>query len=90
MGFPVLVLEAAPHLKKLGSHTFNDLHLRSTWHLRRAYEKEVDCVIDGMRSQEIGQPLPRSMWKSIIEDCYVDFEKFLSVMDPSYDPYDTP
>ena len=33
-GFPVSVLEAAPHLKELASHTFNDPHLGSTWRLR--------------------------------------------------------
>jgi len=59
-GFPVSVLEAAPHLGELSSHTFNDPHLGQTWRLRRAYEKEVEGVIDGMRGQEIGQPLPRS------------------------------
>ena len=89
-GFPVSVLEAAPHLKELASHTFDDPHLGSTWRLRRAYEKEVDSVVDGMRGQEIAQPLPRSIWKSIIEDRYVDFEKLFAAMDPGYDPYDIP
>ena len=81
-GFPVLVLEAAPHLKELSNHTFDDLHLGSTWRLRQAYEKEVDRVVDGMRGQDTAQPLSRSIWKSIIEDCYVDFEKLFASMDP--------
>jgi len=89
-GFPSSVLEAAPHLRELPSHTFDDPHLGQTWRLRRVYEKEVEGVIDGMRGQEIGQPLPRSVWKSIIEDRYVDFEKLFAAMDPSYDPYDAP
>ena len=32
-GFPVSVLEAAPHLKELKSHTFDNPHLGSTWRL---------------------------------------------------------
>ena len=89
-GFPTSVLEAAPHLKELGSQAFDDPHLGSTWRLKRVYEKEIDGVIDGMRGQEISQPLPRSVWKSIIEDRYVDFEKLFASMDPGYDPNDIP
>ena len=36
------------------------------------------------------QPLPRSIWKSIIEDRYVNFKKLFAAMDPGYDPYDIP
>jgi len=89
-GFPASVLEAAPHLKELGAHTFDDPHLGCTWRLRRAYGKEIDGVVDGMCGQEVAQPLPRSIWKSIAEDRYVDFEKLFAAMDPGYDPNDIP
>ena len=56
-GFPASVLDAVPHLKGLASRAFNDPHLGSTWRLRRAYEKEVDGVVDGMWAQDLAQPL---------------------------------
>jgi len=87
-GFPASVLDAAPHLKGLASRAFDDPHLGTTWRLRRAYGKEVEGVIDGMRSQDLAQPLARSIWRSIIEDRYVDFEKLFATMDPGYDPND--
>jgi hypothetical protein len=87
-GFPASVLDAAPHLKGLASRAFDDPHLGTMWRLRRAYEKEVDGVVDGMRAQDLAQPLARSIWKSIIEDRYVDFEKLFATMEPSYDPND--
>ena len=89
-GFPSSVLEAAPHLKELLNHIFEDLHLEQTWWLKCAYEKSIDSVIDGMWGQNIAQLLPRSFWRIIIEDCYVDFEKLFAGMDPSYDPDDVP
>ena len=67
-GFPASVLDAAPHLKGLASRAFDDPHLGTMWHLRHAYEKEVDGVVDGMRAQDLAQPLAHSIWKSIIKD----------------------
>lgn len=87
-GFPASVLDAAPHLKELGSRAFDDPHLGRTWRLRCAYGKEVDGVVDGMRAQDLAQPLARSIWRSIVEDRYVDFEKLFATMDPGYDPND--
>ena len=89
-GFPLSVLDAAPHLRDLVNHAFEDPHLGQTWRLKHAYGKAVDSVIDGMHGQEIEQPLPRSIWKYIIEDRYVDFEKLFAAMDPGYDPNDVP
>ena len=66
--FPASILQAAPHLKALSTSTFDDPHLGATWRLRRAYQVNVDGVIDGMRGQNVSQPLPRSIWKLIIED----------------------
>jgi len=86
--FPASVLDAAPHIKELGSRAFNDPHLGTTWCLRRAFQKEVEGVIDGMRAQDLAQPLAQSIWRSIVEDRYVDFEKLFATMDPGYDPND--
>ena len=88
--FPRSILEAAPHLKTLSSTSFEDPHLGATWRLRRAYQGDVEGVIDGMRGQNLSRPLPRSIWKLIIEDRYVDFTKLFASMDPGYDPNDEP
>jgi uncharacterized membrane protein len=88
--FPASILQAAPHLKALSTSSFDDPHLGATWRLRRVYQGDVEGVIDGMRGQNISQPLPRSIWKLIIEDRYVDFAKLFASMDPGYDPYDDP
>ena len=73
-----------PHLKELGSQAFDNSHLGSTWWLQYAYGKEVERIIDGMWSQDLAQ----SIWKSIIEDHYINFEKLFVTMDPDYDPND--
>ena len=43
-----------------------------------------------MRTQNLLQPLPRSIWKLIIEDQYINFTKLFASMDPGYDPNDEP
>lgn len=88
--FPSSILEGAPHLKALSGSSFDDPHLGATWRLRRVYQGDVEGVIDGMRGQNLSQPLPRSVWRLIIEDRYVDFSKLHASMDPGYDPNDEP
>lgn len=84
------ILEAAPHLKALSSTSFKDTHLGTTWRLRRAFQGDVEGVINGIRVQNVSQPLPCSIWKLIIEDRYVYFTKLYASMDPGYDPNDEP
>jgi hypothetical protein len=88
--FPASVLEAAPHLKELSTRSFDDPHLGSTWRLRQAYEKEIEAVISGMRAQDLTQPIPHTIWKLIIEDRYVSFDKLYATFDPGYDHNDDP
>jgi hypothetical protein len=88
--FPSSILEGAPHLKALSGSSFDDPHLGSTWRLRRVFQGDIEGVIDGMRGQNISQPLPRSIWRLIIEDRYVDFTKLYASLDPGYDPNDEP
>ena len=70
--------------------SFDDPHLQTTWRLRRVFQGDVEGVIDGMRGQNISQPLPRSIWKLIIEDRHVNFTMLFASMDPQYDPNDDP
>ena len=41
-----------------------------------------------MRAQDLAQPLTRSIWRSVIEDWYIDLEKLFATMDPGYNPND--
>ena len=43
-----------------------------------------------MQQQPMPDPLPRSIWKDIILDRYVDFEKLFASMDRGYDHDDEP
>jgi hypothetical protein len=43
-----------------------------------------------MQLQELADPLPRSIWRSIIQDHYVDFEKVFAALGSGYDHQDDP
>jgi len=80
---PAAVLAAAPHLANLSSSIAGDSHLEETWKLRRAFsfEKAIDSILEMVQVQSLKDPLPRSIWRSIIQDQYVDFEKLYASMD---------
>ena len=50
----------------------------------------MDAIINLMQRQPLSDPLPRSIWKEIILDKYVDFEKLFASMDRGYDHDDDP
>ncbi|KAJ7686230.1 hypothetical protein B0H17DRAFT_1137087 [Mycena rosella] len=79
---PAATLSAAPHLAELTAGVRADLHMEQIWKLRRAYgsDKALDRIVDLMQLQDLVDPLPRSIWKSIIQDLYVDFEKVFSAL----------
>jgi hypothetical protein len=89
---PSDVLAEAPHLREYLKATHADSHLEQTWKLRQVYstEKAIDAIIDLMQRQSMPDPLPRSIWKDIILDKYVDFEKLYASMDRGYDHDDAP
>jgi hypothetical protein len=88
---PASVLAAAPHLAKLNSSTA-DPHLDSTWKLRQAYssDKAIDAIVDIMQRQRLEEPIPRSIWKEIVQDRFVNFSKLFAAMEPGYDHHDEP
>ncbi|KAG6896826.1 hypothetical protein C0993_007994 [Termitomyces sp. T159_Od127] len=75
---PQSLLDVAPHLAQLQSQVSADPHIAKTWELRQEYGKEriVDSLIDLGQLQRVKDPISRAMWKLVIMDQYVDFEKF--------------
>jgi len=88
---PASVLAAAPHLGKLTSSA-GDAHLDSTWKLHQAYsgDKAIDAIVDIMQRQQLEEPIPRSIWKEIVQDRFVNFQKLFAAMEPGYDHHDEP
>ncbi|KAF5368147.1 hypothetical protein D9615_010186 [Tricholomella constricta] len=86
---PPSVLAVAPHLGDLAT-SIGDPHLNETWKLRRAFstDKVVDAIINILQTQPLPDPISRSMWRSIVQDHYVDFEKLYATMDRGYDHND--
>jgi hypothetical protein len=82
-GIPSSVLSAAPHLVSITNDLVKDQHLQETWNLRRAYasEKAIEPIINLMQSRHFTDPIPHSIWRTIIQDMYVNFEKLHASMD---------
>ena len=89
---PSSILEAAPHLRHLTANAIKDPHLEETWKLRNIFmgKDALDPIVSLLQSQSLAQPLPRSIWKPIVQDHYVDFEKLFASMEPGYDHNDDP
>ena len=89
---PASVLALAPHLAELSTSAISDPHIEETWKLRQAIgmDKTIDSLINLMQVQPLADPIPRSIWRSIVQDHYVDFEKLFASMDKGYDHNDEP
>ncbi|KAF8814810.1 hypothetical protein BYT27DRAFT_7081763 [Phlegmacium glaucopus] len=87
---PSSVLAIAPHLASLSRGTSFDDHLLKTWKLRQAYctEKAIEPIIDLMQCQLLSDPIPRSIWRKIILDEFVDFERLYGSTDRNYSHQD--
>ncbi|KAJ7208695.1 hypothetical protein C8J57DRAFT_1098946 [Mycena rebaudengoi] len=85
------LLALAPHLADLSGPSL-DPHLGKTWQLRQALAKEpnIDVLIDSMQQQSLCDPVPRSIWKEIIQDKFILFPKLFAAMEPGYDHRDEP
>ncbi|KAJ3715406.1 hypothetical protein C8R42DRAFT_557283, partial [Lentinula raphanica] len=82
-------LDSLPHLRDKASST-GDLHIDETLRTKRIYLKEpnFNALIDLFQGRALLEPLPRSIWKLILKDEYVFFEKLLAGIDPEYDHRD--
>ncbi|KAJ3727827.1 hypothetical protein C8R42DRAFT_573013 [Lentinula raphanica] len=88
-GISPSTLDSLPHLReKVGST--GDQHIDETLRTRKVYLKEqnLDALVDLFQSQSLPEPLPRTIWKLILKDEYVSFEKLFAGIDPSYDHQD--
>ena len=90
-GIPESVLSAVPQLASL-SGAVGDDHLKETFRLRRIFasEKAIDPTINLMQQQQLDIPIPRGLWKDIIQDRFVNFEKLFASMDVGYDHSEDP
>ena len=90
---PSSILAVAPHLGKLSSQFKSDPHLDETRKYRNAFNKSDqvrDALINGIQLVGLAEPLPRSIWKKIAQDDFVDFEKLYASMERGYDHKDEP
>ncbi|KAG6863404.1 hypothetical protein C0993_011679, partial [Termitomyces sp. T159_Od127] len=89
---PQSVLSAVPHLVDLQNKVSDDPHISRTWYLRHEYTKEkvVDSLISLGQSQPLKEPISRAMWKLVILDQFVDFDKLYATFDRGYDHSDEP
>lgn len=87
---PASVLAIAPHLAKLSDADSLDEHLHKTWELQQAYssERAMEPIIDLMQSQPLQDPIPRSLWRKILQDEFVDFECLYGSTDWNYSHQD--
>jgi hypothetical protein len=90
-GIPDSVLSAVPQLASL-SGAVGDDHLQETFRLRRIFasDKALDPTIDLMQQQQLDVPIPRGLWKDIIQDRFINFEKLFASMDVGYDHSEVP
>ena len=49
-----------------------------------------DAIINQAQLAPLAEPLPRSIWRKILQDQFVDFEKLFASMDRGYDHNDEP
>ena len=75
---PSSILDELPHLKLLTSDIQLDKHLHETWRIRKLFAndpKAVEATIDLLQVQKLRDPLPRVLWKVVVLDQYLDFQK---------------
>lgn len=89
---PSSVLAAAPHLSKLTAIAKSDPHLEATHKLRSLFapDKVQDTIVVQAQLAPVTEPLPHSIWRKIVLDQYVDFEKLFASMDRGYNHLDDP
>ena len=84
------VLAVAPHLAEDEGSIFDDPYLSETQKCKFAYasQKPFENLIFKAQGRKLQEPIAISIWKLIILDKYVDFEKLYATLDPGYNPND--
>lgn len=90
-GLSSSLLKMAPHLADDNANdSTGNPHLDQTWSLQAAFGAEVSELINKMQRRCFAVPIPRSIWRLIIMDQYVDFEKLFASIDAGYSHLDEP
>ncbi|KAG5335800.1 hypothetical protein C0989_000297, partial [Termitomyces sp. Mn162] len=89
---PQSLFSAIPHLALLQGKNTDDPHISRTWYLHQQYAKKrvVDSLINLGQSQALKDPFLCAMWKSVILDHFVNFEKLYATLEKGYDHNDKP
>ena len=84
------VLAVAPHLADDDKTVFEDPHLSETQRCKIAYsgQKPFKNLIIKAQGWRMHEPIANSIWRLVILNKYVDFEKLYVTLDPSYNPND--
>lgn len=84
------VIAVAPHLAEDEDSVFKDPYLSETQKCKTAYasQKPFENLIIKAQGRKVLEPIANSIWKLIILDKYVDFEKLFVTLDPDYNPND--
>lgn len=77
------VLAVAPHLAQSSTSTLINPYLEQTSKAKNVYmaDKNFDRLIERGQQEILRDPISRPMWKLIIQDKYVDFEKLYATLD---------
>jgi hypothetical protein len=81
------VFAAIPSLTGLVMSMSSDPIVQKTWKTRQVLsgDRVADQVIDVLQAQPLREPLPRAIWKDILADKYIDFEKLFAALDKPYE-----
>ncbi len=81
------MLAVAPHLKDITSSAESDPHLAKTFEIRRSLsrEKVADRTISYLQLVHLDDPLPKVIWRDILADKFVSFEKLYAAIDSGFD-----
>ena len=84
------VLAIAPHLADDEDTVFEDPYLGETQKYKIAYagQKPFENLIIKAQGRRMREPIANSIWRLVILDKYVDFEKLYVTLDPGYNPSD--
>jgi hypothetical protein len=84
------VLAVAPHLADDDNTIFEDPYLKETHKRKIAYtsQKPFENLVIRAQGRKMREPVANSIWRLIILDKYVDFEKLFVTLDPGYNPHD--
>ena len=77
---PASMLTKAPHLARLSESTTTDPHLEKTQELLLVYSPQgsQDILVNKAQFAPVSDPLPQTIWRKILLDLFVDFEKLFA------------